>query len=173
MREHCRWAELSFASNVWKTRRNLPRSKFGQEKKIQKYYELAKQIPLYCIATGIFLPFFCITIPLTFFSLKYWTLDLKYFMEAGWPIDQIENSRKCVEQVWKAMYKPSCSTQPVPDNGKKNIAEQLWADISSSEVNIDFKEIYPNSNLFWIRWQLFERDNRVAKYPKYTILVEG
>ena len=69
-------------------------------------------------------------------------------MEAGWPRDQIENSRKCVEQVWKAMYKPSCSTQPVPDNGKKNIAEQLWADISSSEVNIDFKEIYPNSNLF-------------------------
>ena len=69
-------------------------------------------------------------------------------MEAGWPIDQIENSRKCVEQVWKALYKPSCSTQPVPDNGKTNIAEQLWADISSSEVNIDFKEIYPNSNLF-------------------------
>ena len=117
-------------------------------KKINKYYELAKQIPLYCIATGIFLPFFCITIPLTFFSLKYWTLDLKYFMEAGWPRDQIENSRKCVEQVWKALYKPSCSTQPVPDNGKTNIAEQLWAYISSSEVNIDFKEIYPNSNLF-------------------------
>ena len=119
-------------------------------KKINKYYELAKQIPLYCIATGIFSPFFCITISLTFFSLKYWTLGLNW--NISWKLGGLEIRLRTQGNVWnrcgRPLYKPSCSTQPVPDNGKTNIAEQLWAYISSSEVNIDFKEIYPNSNLF-------------------------
>ena len=67
-------------------------------KKINKYYELAKQIPLYCIATGIFLPFFCITIPLTFFSLKYWTLGLNW--NISWKLGGLEIRLRTQGNVW-------------------------------------------------------------------------
>ena len=67
-------------------------------KKFQKYYELAKQIPLIRIATGIFFPFFCITNPLTFFSLKYWTLDLNWTIT--WKLGGLEIRSRTQGNVW-------------------------------------------------------------------------